>query len=107
MTAEVQTTCPGCQRTLSAACAAVDKPIRCRRCRTGSRIAFLLSGVLVLTVAGVLGAGEPKTLPSAANAPGPTYARDILPLVNKYCIRCHATAKPKGGVSLDRDKNDA
>src|SRR5262249_442323 len=36
-----------------------------------------------------------------------SYARDIAPLVSRYCIRCHSGEKPKGGVSLDRDKNDA
>jgi hypothetical protein len=36
-----------------------------------------------------------------------TYTRDIAPLVGRYCIRCHSGEKPKGGVSLDRDKDDA
>jgi hypothetical protein len=36
----------------------------------------------------------------------PTYARDIVPLVNRYCLRCHRGRRPRGGVALDRDRND-
>ena len=37
----------------------------------------------------------------------PTYSADIAPLMQQYCFRCHSGAKPKGGVALDRDKDDA
>ena len=36
----------------------------------------------------------------------PTFARDIVPLVERYCIRCHRGPKGKGGVVLDRDRSD-
>jgi hypothetical protein len=38
--------------------------------------------------------------------PVPTYARDIAPLIGKYCVRCHGAAKAKGKVRLDRDRDD-
>jgi hypothetical protein len=43
----------------------------------------------------------------ASETPSPTYARDIAPLVQKYCVRCHGGSKPRGGVTLDRDRDDA
>ncbi len=42
-----------------------------------------------------------------AEAPLPSFAGDVAPLVEKYCLRCHSGAKPKGGLALDRDKDDA
>src|SRR5262245_43584388 len=36
----------------------------------------------------------------------PHYARDISPLIGKYCFRCHSSTKPKGGMALDRFKDD-
>jgi hypothetical protein len=67
--------------------------------------------VLTCLVAAGAGAASdaPKTTqsPKAGEAPGtPSYARDVAPLLKKYCLRCHGTAKPKGGVALDRDKDD-
>lgn len=48
-------------------------------------------------------------LPAADDRPGDTltYARDIRPLIDRYCLRCHSAAKPKGDVTLDRDRSDA
>jgi hypothetical protein len=49
-------------------------------------------------------------VPSSAAAPPSdslTYARDISPLIGKYCLRCHSSVKPRGGLVLDRDKDDA
>ncbi|MFO0926196.1 MAG: DUF1592 domain-containing protein [Gemmataceae bacterium] len=47
-------------------------------------------------------------LPAADARPGDalTYARDIRPLIDRYCLRCHSAAKPKGDVRLDRDRSD-
>ena len=43
---------------------------------------------------------------SAAEPAKPTFARDVAPLVGKYCARCHGTVKPKGGISLVKDTDD-
>lgn len=54
---------------------------------------------------------------SAADAPGlkpipasvqkATYARDIQPLIKKYCYSCHQGEMTKGGVVLDAYKDEA
>jgi hypothetical protein len=56
----------------------------------------------------------PSTAPSpepwreAPSAGGePAFVRDVRPLVDKYCVRCHKGPRPKGGVALDRDKDEA
>jgi hypothetical protein len=85
MTAGVQTICPGGKQALLA---------------PGGVAAVL---TLVCFLAGTAGAATDKTKP----ADTPTFARDIVPLVNRYCVRCHSTAKAKGGLSLQRDKSDA
>jgi hypothetical protein len=33
-----------------------------------------------------------------AEAPLPSFAGDVAPLVEKYCLRCHSGAKPKGAA---------
>ena len=48
---------------------------------------------------------DPTTAPAAPAAP-PTYGRDVAPLVNRYCVRCHNAKKAKGGVRLDCDRDD-
>jgi hypothetical protein len=44
-----------------------------------------------------------------AQAPvaGKTYAKDILPLMEKYCWDCHADGEKKGDVVLDGDKDES
>ncbi len=38
---------------------------------------------------------------------GPVFAKDILPLVNTYCIKCHSDKKAKGDVNLETFKDEA
>src|SRR6516165_8589712 len=44
---------------------------------------------------------------AAAPAAKPTFAKDIAPLVNRYCGKCHGPTKPKGGVALTAFTDDA
>ncbi|HEY7154030.1 MAG TPA: c-type cytochrome, partial [Gemmataceae bacterium] len=37
----------------------------------------------------------------------PTFAKDVAPLVNRYCGKCHGEKKPKGGVALTPFRDDA
>jgi mono/diheme cytochrome c family protein len=30
-----------------------------------------------------------------------SYVRDVKPFLAKYCVECHTSAKPQGGVALD------
>ncbi len=40
--------------------------------------------------------------PHAAPPPAPSFARDIVPLLQTHCLNCHAGPKPKGGLDLTR-----
>lgn len=40
-------------------------------------------------------------LPPAADKEGLTYAKDIRPLLEASCLRCHGEQRPKGGLRLD------
>src|SRR5437879_5076008 len=40
-------------------------------------------------------------LPPAASRTGLTYAKDIRPLFEASCFRCHGEQRPKGGLRLD------
>jgi hypothetical protein len=55
-------------------------------------------GVLVCCVARVHAAPVPAKL---------TFAKDIAPLVNRYCVKCHGGAKPKARIALDKFTDDA
>ncbi len=45
----------------------------------------------------------PKQAPKQALA-GTEFARDVVPLVKKYCVSCHTAPKGTGGVSLSVEK---
>lgn len=40
-------------------------------------------------------------LPPASDKAGLTYAKDIKPMLDASCARCHGGEKPKGGLRLD------
>lgn len=40
-------------------------------------------------------------LPPAADKKGLTYTKDIRPLLEASCLRCHGEQRPKGGLRLD------
>jgi mono/diheme cytochrome c family protein len=40
-------------------------------------------------------------LPPASTQQGVTYAKDIRPLFEASCVRCHGAERPKGGIHLD------
>ena len=42
----------------------------------------------------------PKTLPPASSKTGLTFAKDIKPLFDASCIRCHGEQKPKAALKL-------
>lgn len=44
---------------------------------------------------------DPSKLPAAAKKEGVTYAKDIKPLFDKSCIKCHGEEKQKGKLRLD------
>jgi hypothetical protein len=48
--------------------------------------------------------GPPAPPPTPAS-PRPTFARDVQPLLTKYCTDCHNASKKKGGLVLDGFKD--
>jgi mono/diheme cytochrome c family protein len=44
---------------------------------------------------------------AAPPAGKPTFAKDVAPLINQYCGKCHSDKKPKGGVALTVFTDDA
>ena len=38
---------------------------------------------------------------TARAAPGPDFSREVLPLLEKYCVKCHGPEKQKGGLRFD------
>ena len=46
-------------------------------------------------------AADPTPLPPAATKTGVTYATDIKPILDQYCVKCHSGDKPKARLKLD------
>jgi hypothetical protein len=44
---------------------------------------------------------DPSKLPPASSATGVTYDKDIKPIFEKSCTKCHSGEKPKGKLHLD------
>src|SRR3954453_13884818 len=54
-------------------------------------------------VAGMLAmAGAGVGLRAGAAGMPPDYDRDIKPILEQYCFKCHGPEKQKGGLRLDR-----
>src|SRR4249920_367196 len=82
------------------------------RMREGLR--FSLMTLLAVAIAAGPGrvpmpAAEPALKPVAADAPVPTYVKDVQPLLKQYCSECHQGAKAKAGVAFEtfRDERGA
>lgn len=66
----------------------------------------ILLATAALTAALVATAGEPKVpdltkLPAAAAKKGVTFAKDIKPIFEKSCVKCHGPEKAKGDLRVD------
>jgi hypothetical protein len=62
------------------------------------RCAATLFSAVLATASGV----DVSKLPPPAKTPGVTYAKDIHPVLEASCFRCHGdNEKPKGGLRLD------
>ncbi|HEX4646899.1 MAG TPA: c-type cytochrome domain-containing protein, partial [Verrucomicrobiae bacterium] len=44
---------------------------------------------------------DPSKLPPASSQTGVTYAKDIKPIFDKSCIKCHGSEKQKSKLRLD------
>jgi mono/diheme cytochrome c family protein len=67
-------------------------------------IAVAMAGAVVLGVASAHAADaklDASKLPPASTQKDVTYAKDIKPIFDKSCVKCHGGAKPKGGLVLE------
>jgi hypothetical protein len=44
---------------------------------------------------------DPAKLPPVSQQQGVTFAKDIHPIFDESCVRCHGEQRPKGGLRLD------
>jgi len=49
----------------------------------------------------VQAAPDVSKLPPASTQPGITFAKDIQPIFQQSCLRCHGAEKQKGGLRFD------
>ena len=47
----------------------------------------------------------PTTAPAAGAAATASFAKDVLPIFQKNCTRCHGGSSPKAGITLDSFQN--
>ena len=64
---------------------------------------------LALSTASVVAAPaplpDPSKLPPASKQEGVTFEKDIHPLMEDYCVRCHGDERPKNGLKLTTQEN--
>jgi uncharacterized membrane protein len=63
-----------------------------------------ISFVLALSVCAAMADDkklDPSKLPPAAGQKDVTYAKDIKPILDKSCVKCHGGEKPKGKLRLE------
>jgi cytochrome c len=67
------------------------------------KLALLLGTSVALVVAARadLELGDAAKLPPAAAKTGVTYDKDIKPLFEKSCVKCHGGEKPKGKYNME------
>lgn len=61
----------------------------------------VMLGVLALGAVGSLGDVDVSKLPPASAQKGVTFAKDIKPIFEKNCFKCHGEEKQKGDLRLD------
>jgi hypothetical protein len=69
----------------------------------------LMLAVGLLCAAAIPFTGSPAQTPQAQEpAPaGPSFTKEIRPLLKTYCFECHSAKKKKGGLDLERFSTDA
>jgi hypothetical protein len=62
-----------------------------------------MRSVSFLLILGILACSTTRVLA----ADSPTYEGDVVPLLDRYCTRCHGGKRPKAGLALDHLKTQA
>jgi hypothetical protein len=64
-------------------------------------VSLTVLGSLATTITLVAASVDSSKLPPASNQKGVTYAKDIKPILDKSCTRCHGGERPKARLRLD------
>ena len=62
---------------------------------------LLIALCLAASASPLLASPDVSKLPQPAKQEGVTYAKDIRPLFEASCLRCHGAERPKAGLRLD------
>ncbi len=60
---------------------------------------LIACGLLILFGGGLLCA------PTAEKPAAPSYATDVKPFLEKYCVECHQRDREKGGINVESHRN--
>jgi hypothetical protein len=66
-----------------------------------SVLTFGISVTIAAAALADLELGDAKKLPPASTKTGLTYEKDIKPIFEKSCLKCHSGEKPKGKFSME------
>lgn len=64
-------------------------------------LAFALTGSVLVALPAVAADVDVSKLPAPAAKTGVTFDKDIKPLVEKSCLKCHSGARPKSKYSME------
>jgi hypothetical protein len=86
------------------ACNQMPFPVVFSDIRTNSKMKnVILISTLTLATVAVMAAPlpDPSKLPPASKQEGVTYEKDIHPIFDENCLRCHGDQRPKANLRLD------
>jgi hypothetical protein len=69
------------------------------------KTSLALITALGISVAAFAADVDVSKLPPASDKKGVTYEKDIQPIFEKSCVKCHSGEKPKGKLRLDSLEN--
>ena len=69
--------------------------------KTKLALIFGITAAFAVATHADLELGDAAKLPPAAAKTGVTYDKDIKPLFEKSCVKCHSGEKPKGKYSME------
>ena len=65
------------------------------------RLTLILASLAIFGALAIADPPDLSKLPPAAKKSGLTYAKDIRPIFEASCLRCHSGERPKAGLRLD------
>src|SRR5947207_3187917 len=74
---------------------------------------WIVPGIVLLLGWAPVRSAPPPSAPAKSPAPPKStpektvFAQKIVPFLSAYCTSCHGGAKPKGGLALDKYRDEA